>query len=83
MSMVEEENTEEKSGVAVSGSAMATGGTTAEISYISGFPKKQLEYAQSARDKAGKIEVIFGGDDVLMFLMKRIESINTTLSQPL
>jgi hypothetical protein len=64
--MAEEDDSEEESvqSVSASGSATATG--TATISYTSGFPKKQLEYAKRARDKAGKVEVIFGGDDVLM-----------------
>jgi len=66
--MPEEEDTEENDVVTASTSfsGSASVSSTATVSYTSGFPKKQLEYAQSARDKAGKIEVIFGGDDVLM-----------------
>lgn len=64
--MAEEDDSEEESvkSLSASGSVTATG--TATISYASGFPKKQLEYAKRARDKAGKLEVTFGGDDVLM-----------------
>jgi len=64
--MAEEGDSGEESvqSVSASGSATATG--TATISYTSGFPKRQLEYAKRARDKAGKLEVTFGGDDVLM-----------------
>lgn len=41
-------------------------GAGVSILYTSGFPKQQLGYAKRARDKAGKTEVIFGGDDVVM-----------------
>lgn len=36
------------------------------ILYTSGFPKQQLGYAKRARDIAGKTEVVFGGEDVVM-----------------
>lgn len=66
--MGKEEDTEENDVVEASGSVSGTVGmsTTATVVYTSGFPQKQLEYAKRARDKAGKIEVIFGDEDVLM-----------------
>ena len=64
--MAEEGDSNEESAKSLSASGRATATGTATISYASGFPKRQLEYAKRARDKAGKIEVTFGGDDVLM-----------------
>jgi hypothetical protein len=61
-----EEDPEDENIVTASASGSGSASLSATISYASGFPKKQLEYAKRARDKAGKIEVIFGGDDVLM-----------------
>lgn len=66
--MCEEEDTGESNGVkgSISLSESNSMDAGATVNYTSGFPKKQLEYAKRARDKAGKIEVIFGGEDVLM-----------------
>lgn len=66
--MVDTDESGEESLKELSGSIDMSLSMSAEatVMYTSGFPKKQLTYAQSARDKAGKIEVIFGGDDVLM-----------------
>lgn len=66
--MPDEKDTEDidLGSASASGITTATATATGTVSYISAFPKRQMEYAQSARDKAGKIEVVFGGEDVLM-----------------
>ena len=61
-----EEDSEDENRVTVSGSLSGLASLSPNISYASGFPKRQLEYAKQASDKAGKLEVTFGGDDVLM-----------------
>lgn len=46
----------------LSASGVGRGRGIARLSYASGFPKQQLQYAIHARDKSGEIEAIFVGD---------------------
>ena len=80
-SMSGEEDSNEENTVTASASLSGSASGSAIISYTSGFPKKQLEYAKRARDKAGKLEVTFGGDDVLMIRQsEKIEHQHNVLS---
>jgi hypothetical protein len=55
---------------------------TASVSYVSGFPKKQLEFAKIARDRSGEIEAKFdGSEDKIPEMKKRVyqESVISTV----
>lgn len=63
--MADEEHEDEENTQTVVGEATLSGGASlsATVSYSSGFPKQQLAFAKRARDKVGKIEAVFGGEN--------------------
>lgn len=50
---------EEENKIEAEAHGQASFTASASISYVSGFPKKQLEFAKIARDRAGEIEALY------------------------
>lgn len=78
--MGQEDGENDSEDVELSATGVGTATGTATISYRSGFPKRQLDYAKRARDRVGEIEVTFGGDVLMVPEEKKREHERNTIS---